>query len=97
MDIHLYAEGTRDDLARVLDGLSAFLGREFDATVWRDYRIGELADGERWEGPVTVEIYSSLIQNRAEALPFIGQAIEHVDPEHRVITGGDVFMRPIDD
>jgi hypothetical protein len=96
VDVNLYVRGTRAEVEGALAALKRELA-DFEAEVWRDYRLSDLEPDARWEGPITVEIHHKLVTRREDAIAFVGSAVKRVDPGFVTIVGGDVFLRPIDE
>jgi hypothetical protein len=96
MGVHvdLYVEGDREQVSETLQQLQDTLG-EYTVVWWRGDQGPPGPDGKHlpYDPFATVEIQGS--DRRVDAQKKVADAVRQVDPELKVITGGDIFKKPI--
>jgi hypothetical protein len=92
-DVRLQVSGTREAIFRALRQVQVKLGGA-GAHIWVDTRDepfpGTGGELDRFEGEVIVEM--SGYASRGPALNHVREAVDQIDPERKVIVGGDINL-----
>lgn len=89
--VTLYVQGEKDQVTEKLKELQEALG-EWTVVWWRTEQ-GPESGGAEFDPWVDVEIQKA--NRRPEAVAHVIKAVQVVDPNNEIITGGDIFKKPI--